>query len=354
MVQPSLQYNQFTITQQNSLPAVYEPEETGPEEPAVCFVPLGSGEFEGDALEQSMLLLGDGLASGAALKQYETLLRRLPDEPSNVSKLPHNLNKNRYRDIAPYDSTRVILKNGPTGDYINASYINMEIPNSDLVLTYIATQGPLASTVGDFWQMVWESESSLIVMLTVLAERGRAKCHQYWPKLASTPMKATNSLTVTTTSEQNRGHYTQREMCLKDNNGASRIVTQLQYTAWPDHGVPDDSAAFIQFTQLCSELRNHRAVIPTVVQEPDAEEERLLDPPLIVHCSAGVGRTGALILAETALELLSRRQPLYPLDLVRAMRTQRPMCIQNANQYKFVCESIQAAYAQGLSSAASD
>ncbi|XP_038210063.1 tyrosine-protein phosphatase non-receptor type 4 [Zerene cesonia] len=308
--------------------AVYEPEETGPEEPAVCFVPLGSGQFEGDALEQSMLLLGDGLASGAALKQYETLLRRLPEESTAVAKLPINVNKNRYRDIAPYDSTRVILKNGPTGDYVNASYINMEIPNSDLVLTYIATQGPLASTVGDFWQMVWESESSLIVMLTVLAERGRAKCHQYWPKVGTTSLKTSNSLTVLTNSEQNLGHYIRREMVLKDNGGASRNVTQLQYIAWPDHGVPEDSTAFISFTRLCSQLRNHRAVIPTVVEELDGEgeEERVLEPPMIVHCSAGVGRTGALILAETALELL----------------------IQNASQYKFVCESIQSAYSQGL------
>ncbi|KAL4705939.1 hypothetical protein ACJJTC_017521 [Scirpophaga incertulas] len=334
--------------------AVYEPEDTGPEEPAVCFVPLGAGKFEGDALEQSMLLLGDGLASGAALKQYDTLLRRLSEEPTSASKLPHNLNKNRYRDIAPYDSTRVILKNNPTGDYINASYINMEIPNSDLVLTYIATQGPLASTVGDFWQMVWESESSLVVMLTVLCERGRAKCHQYWPKIGAPPLQATESLQVLTTSEQNHGHFIRRDMSLKDSNGGTRTVTQLQYTAWPDHGVPEDSTAFIRFTQLCSELRNHRAVIPTVVQEPEAEEEKLLDPPMIVHCSAGVGRTGALILAETALELVARRQPLYPLDLVRAMRTQRPMCIQNASQYKFVCESIQSAYVQGLTKAPSE
>ncbi|XP_052757634.1 tyrosine-protein phosphatase non-receptor type 4 isoform X1 [Galleria mellonella] len=334
--------------------AVYEPEDGGLEEPAVCFVPLAAdaGQLEGDALQQSMLLLGDGLASGAALKQYETLLRRLPDEPSLVSKLPHNLNKNRYRDIAPYDSTRVVLQNGPTGDYINASYINMEIPNSDLVLTYIATQGPLASTVGDFWQMVWESESSLIVMLTVLAERGRAKCHQYWPKVG-TSLKATNTLTVNTNSEQNLGHYTRREMTLKDAGGGTRAVTQLQYTAWPDHGVPEDSTAFIAFTALCAHLRTHRAVIPTVVEESNGEE-RLLDPPMIVHCSAGVGRTGALILAETAIELLSRRQPLYPLDLVRAMRTQRPMCIQNASQYKFVCESIQTAYARGLTKAPSE
>ncbi|KAI5646606.1 protein-tyrosine phosphatase domain-containing protein [Phthorimaea operculella] len=397
--------------------AVYETEDAvGLEEPAVSFVPFGAGALAGDALDQSMLLLGDGLASGAALTQYETLLRRLPEESTNASKLPYNLNKNRYRDIAPYDSTRVILKNGPTGDYINASYINMEIPNSDMVLTYIATQGPLSSTVGDFWQMVWESESSLIVMLTVLAERGRAKCHQYWPKVGTTPLKATSTLTVHTNSEQNLGHYIRREMSLKEtSSGAVRNVTQLQYVAWPDHGVPEDAAAFTSFTQLCASLRNHRAVIPTVVEELlEGEEERLLDPPMIVHCSAGVGRTGALILAETALQLIATRQPLYPLDIVRAMRTMRPMCIQNAkrlldtpmkrlldppmivhcsagvgrtgalilaetalqliatrqplypldivramrtmrpmciqnaSQYKFVCEAIQAAYAQGI------
>ncbi|XP_063891848.1 tyrosine-protein phosphatase non-receptor type 4 isoform X2 [Helicoverpa armigera] len=331
--------------------AVYAPEDPGAEEPEACFVPFYEGQSaEGDALEQSILLLGDGLASGNALKQYETLLRRLPDEPTNVSKLPSNLNKNRYRDIAPYDSTRVILKNGPTGDYINASYINMEIPNSDMVLTYIATQGPLSTTVGDFWQMVWESESSLVVMLTVLTERGRAKCHQYWPKVGNTPLKATNSLTILTTSEQNHGHYVRREMTMKENTGASRNVTQLQYTAWPDHGVPDDAAEFISFTQLCADLRKRRPL----VDPEQIEEERELDPPMIVHCSAGVGRTGALILCEVALALAARRQPLYPLDLVRAMRAQRPMCIQNASQYKFVCESIQTAYNQGLTKTSSE
>ncbi|KAF9805342.1 hypothetical protein SFRURICE_007585, partial [Spodoptera frugiperda] len=286
--------------------AVYAPEDPGAEEPEACFVPLfseGDSRPEGDALEQSILLLGDGLASGNALKQYETLLRRLPDEPTNISKLPCNLNKNRYRDIAPYDSTRVILKNGPTGDYINASYINMEIPNSDTVLTYIATQ--------------------------VLTERGRAKCHQYWPKVGTTPLKATNDLTIFTNSEQNHGHYIRREMTIKESGGGSRSVCQLQYTAWPDHGVPDDAAAFISFTQLCSQLRNRRPMIPTVVEPEEGEEERELDPPMIVHCSAGVGRTGALVLCEVALALAARGQPLYPLDLVRAMRAQRPMCIQN-------------------------
>ncbi|CAH2048463.1 unnamed protein product, partial [Iphiclides podalirius] len=329
--------------------AVYSAEEGGcAEEPEVCFVPLGGCGAPGQAGEQSLLLLGDGLASGAALRQYEALVRRL-ELPAAAARRPANLAKNRYRDIAPYDATRVVLKNGPTGDYINASYINMEIPNSDNILTYIATQGPLASTVGDFWQMVWESESSLIVMLTVLVERGRAKCHQYWPKVGTTPLKATDSLTILTNSEQNHGHYIRREMTIKETGGASRNVTQLQYTAWPDHGVPEDPAAFVSFTQLCSKLRNQRA--GPAGGEECLECERSLCPPTVVHCSAGVGRTGALVLAETALRLLALRQPLYPLDLVRAMRQQRPMCIQNASQYKFVCESIQMAYAQGLTKA---
>ncbi|XP_013144040.1 PREDICTED: tyrosine-protein phosphatase non-receptor type 4 isoform X2 [Papilio polytes] len=349
--------------------AVYSADETlGSEEPEACFVPLGGvgGGIGGGGrgVEQSLLLLGDGLASGAALRQYEALARRL-EYPATAAKRQCNLAKNRYRDIAPYDSTRVILKNGQTGDYINASYINMEIPNSDNVLTYIATQGPLASTVGDFWQMVWESESSVVVMLTVVAERGRAKCHQYWPPPAtpaapptappptspsappSTPIPSplvTHRLTVRTRSEQHMGHYIRREITIEC-EGGSRAVTQLQYTAWPDHGVPEDAAAFLAFTQLCAQLRNRHAVVPS---SDETWSERVLAPPLIVHCSAGVGRTGALILAETALQLLATQQPLYPLDLVRAMRAQRPMCIQNASQYKFVCESILAAYAQGL------
>ncbi|KAG7308824.1 hypothetical protein JYU34_006060 [Plutella xylostella] len=404
--------------------AVYDTEDTT-EEPTACFVPLGAEQYEGDPTEQSMLLLGDCLASGAALRQFDALPRRLLDEPITASRLPANVPANRYRDIAPYDKTRVILKNGSHGDYINASYINMEIPNSDQVLTYIATQGPLPSTIGDFWQMVWESESNLIVMLTVLTELGRAKCAQYWARVGG-DLRATSDLTATTASEQNHGHYVRRQITLKHTDGASRVVTQLQYTAWPDHGVPDDRAAFVRFTQLCTHLRRPAAVhgvarprragrprrlralhaavhasapprytlytatlaatpcsyvtqlqytawpdhgvpddraafvrftqlctrlrrpaLPKPVCELEGEDS-ILETPMIVHCSAGVGRTGALVLAELALALLRRRRPFYPLDAVRALRTMRAHAVQNTSQYKFVCESILMAYTQGL------
>ncbi|VVD05870.1 unnamed protein product [Leptidea sinapis] len=153
----------------------------------------------------------------------------------------------------------VISINGKDVDELTHEQVVHTIRNTKGVLTLLVKpNGPLASTMGDFWQMVWESESSLIVMLTVLAERGRAKCHQYWPKVGAS-LKATTCLSVQTSCEQNLGHYVRREMVMKDSNGASRSVTQLQYIAWPDHGVPEDSTAFIDFTKLCSKLRNHRA-----------------------------------------------------------------------------------------------
>lgn len=106
-----------------------------------------------------------------------------------VSKLPENLAKNRYRDVLPYDATRVRLRPPPgaspkDGDgYINANFVNMEIPTSGIVNRYIAAQGPLPHTTADFWRVVWEQLATTVVMLTATVERGRVKCHQYWPRL---------------------------------------------------------------------------------------------------------------------------------------------------------------------------
>lgn len=157
----------------------------------------------GDAVfSQSLLLLNDGLASGLLLEQFEQLYRRNMYLTIEEAKRPENLTKNRYRDIAPCnanfpflpssirvflmalfvsdDCNRVIVVNANDTGYINANYINMEIPN-DCVNRYIATQGPLPNTVLDFWRMVQQESSNLVVMLTTILERGRMKCHQYWP-----------------------------------------------------------------------------------------------------------------------------------------------------------------------------
>ncbi|XP_076243926.1 protein tyrosine phosphatase Meg isoform X3 [Calliopsis andreniformis] len=305
-------------------------DETSEEEPPYRYVPDAPHATIGsDALAQSMLLLADGLASGALIAQYEQLYRKNPELTSLESKKPENQSKNRYRDISPYDVTRVILMGSTNGDYINANYVNMEIPGSGIINRYIATQGPLSSTVADFWQMVLEAGSTLVVMLTTLVERGRAKCHQYWPALNET--LTLRNLTLTSTSENVEDTFIFREFILRDiNTGEERDITHMQYCSWPDHGVPSDWRQFTTFTEKV------RAARTGIVE------------PAVVHCSAGIGRTGVLVLMETALCLIEANQPVYPLDIVRSMRDQRAMMIQNASQYRFVCEAVHKAYSEGI------
>uniref|UniRef100_A0A8C4XVS1 protein-tyrosine-phosphatase n=1 Tax=Gopherus evgoodei TaxID=1825980 RepID=A0A8C4XVS1_9SAUR len=132
-----------------------------------------------DTLEGSMEQLKKGLESGTVLIQFEQLYRKKPGLAVTCAKIPQNMDKNRYKDVLPYDSTRIILQGNE--DYINANYVNMEIPSAGIVNRYIATQGPLPHTCAHFWQVVWDHRLSLIIMLTTLTERGRTKCHQYWP-----------------------------------------------------------------------------------------------------------------------------------------------------------------------------
>ncbi|CAB0035724.1 unnamed protein product [Trichogramma brassicae] len=282
-----------------------------------------------DALSQSMLLIKEGLTSGVVVSRYESLYRKNLELTSLESKKPENIIKNRYRDISPYDVTRVVLMGSVDGDYINANYVNMEIPGSGIINRYIATQGPLPHTVMDFWQMVLEAGSTLVVMLTTLAERGRVKCHQYWPDLNDS--LTIKNLIVKCRSETIEDTFIFREFVLIDTNtNEERDITHMQYCAWPDHGVPSDWRQFVLFTERVRAARCGSV------------------EPAVVHCSAGIGRTGVLVLMETALCLIEANQPVYPLEIVRSMRDQRAMMIQNASQYKFVCEAVHNAYTEGI------
>ncbi|XP_069911504.1 tyrosine-protein phosphatase non-receptor type 3 isoform X2 [Oryctolagus cuniculus] len=285
----------------------------------VC--PEGAGTLEG-----SMDLLKKGLESGTVLIQFEQLYRKKPGLAITGAKLPPNVDKNRYKDVLPYDATRVLLQGSE--DYINASYVNMEIPSAHLVNKYIATQGPLPHTCAHFWQVVWDQKLSLIVMLTTLTERGRTKCHQYWP---DPPDVADHGVFhIQCQSEDCTIAYVSREMLVTNTEtGEEHTVTHLQYVAWPDHGVPDDSSDFLEFVNYVRSLR------------VDGE-------PILVHCSAGIGRTGVLVTMETAMCLIERNLPVYPLDIVRKMRDQRAMMVQTSSQYKFVCEAILRVYEEAL------
>ncbi|XP_072382863.1 tyrosine-protein phosphatase non-receptor type 4 isoform X1 [Diabrotica undecimpunctata] len=298
------------------------------EEPPYQYVPAGENEpsSPGNALQQSMLLLADGLASGALIARYETLFRKHPDLTCDESLKQPNVNKNRYRDILPYDTTRVVLKNGSNGDYINANYVNMSISGTETINRYIATQGPLPATTEDFWQMILEEECNLIVMLTTIIERGRVKCHKYWPGLGEA--LTMQNIIVKCVGEETdpSGSFVFRDFVLLDvKNNESRDIKHMQYIAWPDHGVPDSPQQFLNFTEKVRAARKGSF-------------------PVVVHCSAGIGRTGVMVLMETALCLMEVSEPVYPLEIVKTMREQRAMMIQNASQYRFVCESVHAAY----------
>ncbi|KAI4904966.1 hypothetical protein NFI96_018647 [Prochilodus magdalenae] len=280
-------------------------------EPDFQYIPAKSptdpSQLDQDAWRDSMQQLKDGLSSGAVLAQFDQLYRKRPGMTMSCAKLPQNISKNRYRDISPYDATRVILKG--TDDYINANYINMEIPASSIINRYIACQGPLPNTCTDFWQMTWEQGSSMVVMLTTQVERGRVKCHQYWPNPSGSATYG--GFQVSCQTEEGNSAFLVRDMTLTHTETEeSRELTQIQYLAWPDHGVPDDSTDFLDFAAL---VRSKRAG---------------KDEPVVVHCSAGIGRTGVLITMETAMCLMECSQPVYPLEIVRTMRDQRAMMIQ--------------------------
>lgn len=301
------------------------------EEPEFQYVPEAphiSPQIPGTkALSQSMLLLEESLDSGAIIGQFEQLYRRNPGLQMVICHQAENMVKNRYRDISPYDSTRVKLTACPSGDYINANHVKMTIPGSGIINRYIATQGPLGSTCIDFWYMTWESQSTLIIMLTTIVERGRIKCHKYWPDVGET-LEFEGGLSIKCTKEDEHESFAFRDFEMTFGEEV-RQMTQMAYLSWPDHGVPESPDEFVNFVE---QVRNHRqgSICPTVV-----------------HCSAGIGRTGVLILMETALCLVEANQPVYPLDLTRQMRDQRASMIQTPSQYKFVCEAILKVFKEG-------
>ncbi|GAU99211.1 hypothetical protein RvY_10243-2 [Ramazzottius varieornatus] len=305
-------------------------DEQEPEFQYIPDTPRAPNGHSGNPLQESILLLADGLKTNNAMLHFEQLYRKNPKMSMKDAEMPMNNARNRYKDVLPYDATRVFLQHNESGsDYINANFVKMEIPTSGIVNRYIAAQGPLPHTGSDFWQMIWEQQSTLVVMLTSLVEQGRIKCHQYWPNLYET--SEYGPLQVTCMKEQAQDCFAFRELSLiHTETNEERHITHMQYIAWPDHGVPDDASDFLEFV---IRVRQHRVG---------------MGEPTVIHCSAGIGRTGVLILMETAMCLIEANEPVYPLDIVRTMRDQRAMLIQTTSQYKFVCEAILRVFNDGL------
>nr|XP_046209098.1 receptor-type tyrosine-protein phosphatase F-like isoform X3 [Oncorhynchus gorbuscha] len=257
---------------------------------------------------------------GGTVSAMELEFKKLSNSKAHTSRfisanLPCNKFKNRLVNIMPFESTRVYLQpiRGVEGsDYINASFIDGYRQQK----AYIATQGPLAETTEDFWRMLWEHNSTIVVMLTKLREMGREKCHQYWPAERSARYQY---FVVDPMAEYNMPQYILREFKVTDaRDGQSRTIRQFQFTDWPEQGVPKTGEGFIDF----------------IGQVHKTKEQFGQDGPISVHCSAGVGRTGVFITLSIVLERMRYEGVVDIFHTAKTLRTQRPAMVQTEDQYQ--------------------
>ncbi|MEE6460312.1 hypothetical protein FKM82_000918 [Ascaphus truei] len=272
-------------------------------------------------------------------QEYEEIRKEPPVGSFDVSKKLYNQAKNRYSDVLCLDQSRVklgLIGTDETTDYVNASFMDGYKRKN----AYIATQGPLPKTFDDFWRMVWEHKVLIIVMTTRVIERGRIKCGQYWP--------------LEVGRNEDSGHFSIRNIHIdlfqdfklthldvyNKQTDESRSVAHYQYMSWPDFGVPKSASAMLDFR---SQVKQHQTV---AVQALGSEwTGHPAGPPIVIHCSAGIGRTGTFCTLDICLSRLENIGTVDVLRTVKKMRTQRAFSIQTWDQYYF-CYMAIIEYAQ--------
>jgi len=258
---------------------------------------------------------------GSWLRQYKAVVRMSQQYPyeCKVSQKRDNIERNRYADVAPFDHCRVKLKSGDN-DYINASFLDMDLRQ------YILSQGPLDNTSCHFWQMVWEQNSKAVVMLNKIIEKGHIKCSKYWPADQDHVMVFHSvDLKVTFLKDESNNCYVVRHLLLSkiSDDSKSRVVLQFHFTAWPDFGVPSCPDAFLDFL--------------VAVQESgvlNSKTDCSVGPP-VVHCSAGIGRTGTFVLVDICSQHLKNSGNVNVCEQLLEMRKFRMGLIQTPEQLRF-------------------
>ncbi|XP_056217752.1 receptor-type tyrosine-protein phosphatase V-like isoform X1 [Falco biarmicus] len=261
-------------------------------------------------------------ANYAFFQEFEELKEVGKEQPKVEAELPANVSKNRYPHVLPYDHSRVKLsqlREEPHSDYINANFM----PGYTSQQEFIATQGPLKKTIEDFWRLVWEQNICNIIMLTVCMENGRVLCDHYWPS-ESAPVSY-GQVQVHLLMQSSSEEWTIREFKLwHEGLRAERHVSHLHYTAWPDHGIPESTTSIMTFREL---VREH------IQSTKDAG-------PTLVHCSAGVGRTGTFIALDRLLQQMKQEKVVDIFGVVYTLRMNRYLMIQTLSQYIFLHSCI--------------
>ncbi|NXA51643.1 PTPRJ phosphatase, partial [Nothocercus julius] len=253
-------------------------------------------------------------------EEYEELRPAGVHQPKFAAELAENRGKNRYNNVLPYDISRVKLsaQSHTTDDYINANYM----PGYTSKKAFIAAQGPLSNTIDDFWRMVWEKNIYSIVMLTKCVEQARTKCEQYWPDKQS---MSYGDIIVTMVSEIVLPEWTVRDFTVENTNVSEiHTVRQFHFTSWPDHGVPETTDLLINFRHLVQEYNS---------QNP-------IDSPVLVHCSAGVGRTGTFIAIDRLIQQMEMENTVDVYGVVYDLRMHRPLMVQTEDQYVFLNQCV--------------
>ncbi|XP_041362053.1 tyrosine-protein phosphatase non-receptor type 9-like [Gigantopelta aegis] len=274
--------------------------------------------------------------------EYASIKMEAPCGTFHVSKARQNLPKNRYTDVLCFDNSRVklpLVDGDPSSDYINANYVDGYCQKN----AYISTQGPLPKTFVDFWSMVWNSQCHVIVMTTRTIERQRMKCGQYWPNEEHTDEQFEEFI-VYNNGINCQKEFTDTKLLLHNTKtGESREVTHLQFTSWPDYGVPP-ATGFLDYlfrVRQCQEDATRKM--------GSSWEGHPLGPPMIVHCSAGIGRTGTFITIDISLRRLEDIGTVDIQETVRRIRSQRAFSIQMPDQYVFChLAIIEHAVRQGM------
>ncbi|XP_075400184.1 tyrosine-protein phosphatase non-receptor type 13 isoform X16 [Tenrec ecaudatus] len=278
---------------------------------------LPSGRYTGASLKAVIRMLRGLLDQGIPSKELENLQNLKPLDQCLIGQTKENRRKNRYKNILPYDATRVPL--GDDGGYINASFIKIPVGKEEFA--YIACQGPLPTTVGDFWQMIWEQKSTVIAMMTQEVEGEKVKCQRYWPAALGGATVVSGRLRLALVRAQQLKGFVARAMTLEDiQTGEMRHISHLNFTAWPDHDTPSQPDDLLTFISC---MRHVHAA-----------------GPIITHCSAGIGRSGTLICIDVVLGLISQDLEFDISDVVRCMRLQRHGMVQTEDQYIFCYQVI--------------